>query len=154
MAKDPKKTLKKKDALNGSKQKVAEFNAAENLQLVWKKQRGKVPAAVLTNLWRNCRKSSLQRYQRKEENSFNNTTSLVLFCVRWKNNIIFNKCWKPDITHRDLNRCQKQRRRQRPCQMKKEKKESSTVTGIGIVMWTLYVISCLKLSKATNNPLN
>lgn len=50
MAKDPKKTLKKKDALNGSKQKVAEFNAAENLQLVRKKQRGKVPAAVLTNL--------------------------------------------------------------------------------------------------------
>jgi hypothetical protein len=34
MAEDPKKTLKKKDALNGSKQKVAEFNAAENLQLV------------------------------------------------------------------------------------------------------------------------
>jgi hypothetical protein len=46
----PQENIKKKDALNGSKQKVAEFNAAENLQLVRKKQRGKVPAAVLTNL--------------------------------------------------------------------------------------------------------
>lgn len=30
----PQENIKKNDALNGSKQKVAEFNAAENLQLV------------------------------------------------------------------------------------------------------------------------